>query len=136
MKKSYVLFALLGISAVFPFLARPQTLGTNLVMSARWDDRSRIEGSVTLTQANPLGPDTIIVTQNLNRGYASVSEPLSPNSLYYVTLVTSAGRQLVKFPVTTALINPGNLTRAEIDVVCRKADNSLKSAQFSVSMAF
>ena len=134
--KSYVLFALLAITALSPLPARPQTLGTNLVLSARWDDKTRIEGSVTLAQTNAVGPDTIIVTQNLNRGYAGVSESLSPNSLYYVTLATSTGTQLLKFPVTTALINPGNLKRAEIDVVCRKADNSLKSAQFSVSMAF
>ena len=134
--KSYVLFALLGITAICPPAARPQTLGTNLVMSARWDDRTHVEGSVTLAQTNPVGPDTIIVTQVLNKGYASVSESLSPNSLYYVMLATSTGTQLLKFPVTTALINPRNLKRAEIDVVCRKADSSLQSAQFSVSMAF
>jgi len=105
-------------------------------MSARWDDGSRIEGSVTLALMNPAGPETAIVTQTLRRGHASVSEPLSANSLYYVTLVSSSGAQLLKFPVTTALINPGNLKQAEIDVVCRKADNSVKSAQVSVSMAF
>jgi hypothetical protein len=134
--KSYILFVFIGLIVLASAPARPQTLGTHLVMSAHWDDGTRVEGSVTLAQTNPAGPDTTIVTQNLTRGRASVSEPLSANSLYYVTLVTSAGTQLIKFPVTTALINPANLKQAEIDVVCRKADNSLKSAQFSVSMAF
>ena len=56
--------------------------------------------------------------------------------MYDVTLLTAANTQLVKFPITTAMINPGNLQRAEIDLIFRKADNSLKSAQIKVSMGF
>jgi hypothetical protein len=39
-------------------------------------------------------------------------------------------------PDITAMINPGNLQRAEIDLIFRKADDSLKSAQIKVSMQF
>ena len=76
------------------------------------------------------------MTQDLVKGQASVSESFGANSLYHVTLVTSAGKQLLQFPITTALINPVNLRRAQLDLVCRKADNSLKSAQVSVLMRF
>jgi hypothetical protein len=121
---------------MFALPSKPQTSATNLVMSAHWDDETDVQGTVTLDRLNASGPAAAIVTRTLSDGRASVSEPLSPSTLYSVTLLTATNAQLVKFPVTTAMINPGNLQRAEIDLIFRKADNSLKSAQIKVSMGF
>jgi hypothetical protein len=56
--------------------------------------------------------------------------------MYDVTLVDTAGTQLIKFPIATAMINPSNLKQAQIKFVFRKADNSLQSGNISVSMEF
>jgi hypothetical protein len=124
------------MTAVLALPASPQTSSTNLVMGAHWDDGTAIQGTVTLGQLNASGPDAVVVTKTLLNGRASVSELLSAATMYNVTLLTDANTQLVKFPITTAMINPGNLQRAEIDLIFRKADNSLKSAQIKVSMGF
>ena len=134
--KNYLFIVLLCITTVFVLPAQPQTSATNLVMRAHWDDGTSIQGTVTLGQLNALGPDTLIVTKILSNGWTNVSEPLGASTMYNVTLLTAANTQLVKFPITTAMINPGNLQRAEIDLIFRKADNSLKSAQIKVSMGF
>jgi len=134
--KSYFVVVLLCMTSLFAVPTSSQTSATNLVMHAHWDDGTSIQGTVTLGQPNASGPDTVIVTKTLSNGHASVSEPLNASTLYNVTLVDSANTQLIKFPVTTALINPGNLQRAEIDLVFQKANNALKSAQITVSMAF
>jgi hypothetical protein len=140
--KNYFFIVWLCMAAVFALPARPptsatnQTSATNLVMGAHWDDGTDIQGTVTLARLNASGPDTVIVTKTLSDGRTSVSEPLSKATMYNVTLLTAANTQLVKFPITTALINPGNLQRAQIDLIFRKADNSLKSAQIRVSMGF
>ena len=124
------------MTAVFALPARPQTSATNLVMSAHWDDGTDVQGTVILGQLSALGPDTVIATKTLSNGRTSVSEPLSATTMYNVTLLAAANTQLVKFPITTAMINPGNLQRAEIDLIFRKTDNSLKSAQIKVLMGF
>ena len=134
--KSYLFIAFIGAITVLAVPAQSQAPATNLVMGAHWDDASYIQGTVTLGQLNAAGPDTVIATKILSNGWANVSEPLSATTMYNVTLQTAAGPQLVKFPITTAMINPGNLKRAEIDLIFRKADNSLKSANVTVSMAF
>ncbi len=56
--------------------------------------------------------------------------------MYDVTLLNTAGTQLIKFPIATAMINPGNLKQAQIKLVFRKSDNTLKSGNISVSMEF
>ena len=134
--KNYLFIVWLCMTAVFALPARPQTSATNLVMAAHWDDGTDIQGTVTLGRLNASGPDTVVVTKTLSDGRTSVSEPLSATTMYNVTLLTAANTQLVKFPITTAMINPGNLQRAEIDLIFRKADNSMKSAQIKVSMGF
>jgi hypothetical protein len=105
-------------------------------MSARWDDASNVQGTVTFGKQNASGPDRVIVTKTLSNGSTNVSESLVATSMYDVTLVDTAGTQLVKFPIATAMINPGNLKQAQIRFVFRKADNSLKSGDISVSMEF
>ena len=134
--KIYLSFVWLCMTAVLALPASPQTSSTNLVMAAHWDDGTAIQGTVTLGQLNASGPDAVVATKTLLNGRASVSELLSAATMYNVTLLTEANTQLVKFPITTAMINPGNLQRAEIDLIFRKADNSLKSAQIKVSMGF
>jgi hypothetical protein len=134
--KNHLFFILLSMTTVFALPARPQTPTTNLVMGAHWDDGTNIEGTVTLGQMNASGPDRVVATKSLSSGWTNVFEPLSATTMYDVTLRTSANTQLVKFPITTALINPGNLQRAEIDLIFRKADKSLKSANISVAMRF
>jgi hypothetical protein len=130
------MIVLVCMTAVFALPARPQTSTTNLVMTAHWDDGTNIQGTVSLGQQNASGPDTVIVTETLSNGGASVSETLKASTMYDVTLLTTAGTQLVKFPITTALINPGNLQQAELRLIFHKADNSLKSAKISVAMGF
>jgi hypothetical protein len=134
--KNYLITVLLCMTAVFALPARPQTSRTNLAMSAHWDDGTNIQGTVTLGQQNASGPDTVIVTETLSNGGANVSETLGAATMYDVTLLTISGTQLVKFPITTALINPGNLQQAQIRLIFRKADNSLKSAKVTVAMGF
>ena len=134
--KNYLITALLCMTAVFAPPAKPQTSTTNLVMSAHWDDGSNIQGTVTLGQQNASGPDTVIVTETLSNGWTNVSETLGAATMYHVTLITTVGTQLVKFPITTAMISPGNLQQAEIQMIFRKADNSLKSAKVTVAMGF
>ena len=135
MKKRFALGLIVAMTA-FTSAAVPQTSGTTLVMGAHWDNNKSIQGTVTLGQVNSSGPDTVIATETLSRGSANITEALAANAVYDVTLVSSTGTQLMKFPITTALINPSNLQRAEIDVVCHASDNSLASARIDVSMTF
>jgi hypothetical protein len=134
--KKYLSIILLCMTTVFALPARPQTSTTSLSMSARWDDGTNIQGTVTFGKQNASGPDTAVVTQTLSNGRANVSEALGSTTMYDVTLIDTAGTQLIKFPIATAMINPGNLKQAQIKFVFRKADNSLKSGNISVSMEF
>lgn len=134
--KNYLVTVLLCLISIFALPARPQTSSTDLVMAAHWDDSTAIQGTVTLGQLNASGPDTVIATKTLFNGHTNVYEPLGTSTMYNITLLTTTNTQLVKFPITTAMISPGNLQRAEIDLVFRKADNSLKSAEIKVAMAF
>ncbi|HKV23852.1 MAG TPA: hypothetical protein VJN93_04610 [Candidatus Acidoferrum sp.] len=135
MKKSLA-YAACAAFVVFAPSAIPQTTETNLEMSARWDNGRAMQGTVTFGKVNLSGPDTVLATQALSRGRATISQVLAANTVYDVTLVSSDGSQIVKFPVTTALINPNNLQRAEIDLVCHASDHTLASARIDVSMAF
>jgi hypothetical protein len=134
--KKYFFAVFLFMTTLTALPARPQTSTTNLVMGAHWDDGTTVQGTVTLGQENATGPDTVIVTKTLSAGWTNVSEPLAASTMYDITLLSTTNTRLIKFPITTALINPGNLKRAEIDLVFRKADNSLESANISVSMGF
>ena len=136
MRKFVALVSLAIASTLLAYSAHPQSVGTTLVMQAHWDNSSPVQGTVTLSQPNLTGPDTVIVTKTLSKGRTSVAVSLAANSLYNVTLLSSAGTQLVKFPITTALINPSNLSKAEIDLVVHAADNSLASAHMDVATSF
>jgi len=105
-------------------------------MGAHWDDGTNVQGTVILGKQNASGPDTVVATQILNGGWTNVSTSMGAATMYDITVLSSTNTQLIKFPITTALINPGNLRRAEIDLIFRKADSSVKSANISVSMAF
>ena len=130
------LLALICVLTFATFPAVPQTSGTSLSMVARWDNNGYIQGTVTLSKMNVSGPDTVIAAQTLYKGKANVTVTLAANSVYNVTLAETNGTQLVKFPITTALINPANLTDAQIQLVCHVADNSLASAKMNVQMNF
>lgn len=78
----------------------------------------------------------MIAMKTLSAGWTNVSESLVASTMYDITVLSSTNTQLIKFPITTALINPSNLKRAEIDLVFRKADNSVKSANITVSLGF
>lgn len=134
--KTFLWVGLLCCLAVFPVAAEAQTTGTTLSMRVQFDDGSPVDGTVTLGQVHVLGSDTILATRTLSRGYASVVEALSATTLYNITLTSTTGVQLLKFPMTTALINPQDLKNAQIHIVLRKADNSIRSARIEVSMGF
>jgi hypothetical protein len=134
--KNYLCVILLCMTTVFALPARPQTSTTSLSLSARWDDGTNVQGTVTFGKQNASGPDTVVATQSLSNGRANVSEALGATTMYDVTLIDTAGAQLIKFPIATALINPGNLKQAQIRLVFRKADNSLKSGNIAVDMEF
>jgi hypothetical protein len=121
---------------VFSVPVRPQTEATTLSLGAHWDDNSAIAGNVTIAAVHVVGADTVLATRTLSGGWASVSLPLASNSLYHVTLTAPTGAQLVKFPITTALVNPQNIERGTITLVLRKTDKSLKLANVQVSMEF
>jgi hypothetical protein len=72
MKKRLALMLFAGITIVAS-PARPQTSGTNLVMSAHWDDNSYIQGTVTFGKVNSSGPDTLIATKTLSQGRANLN---------------------------------------------------------------
>jgi hypothetical protein len=127
-----VVFCLL----VFSVPVRPQTQATSLALGAHWDDNSALAGNVTIAAVHVIGADTVLATKTLSAGWASVSLPLASNSMYHVTLTSPTGVQLVKFPITTALINPQNIERGTVTLVLRKADSSLKFANLQVSMNF
>jgi hypothetical protein len=136
MRRFVAVVSLFIAVALLAYPARPQTSGTTLVMQARWDNNSAIQGTVTLSQVNVTGPNTVVTKQTLSNGRTSVTVPLAANSVYNVTLVDSGGIQLVTFPITTALINPSNLSNAQIELVVHAANNVLASAKFQVSMSF
>jgi hypothetical protein len=134
--KKYFAIGVLSLMTVLPVATNSQTSGTELALRARFDDGTLAEGTVTLGQVHVLAADTILARKTLLNGYASVTESLSSNTLYNITLTSRSGYQLVKFPITTALINPENSKQAEIHIVLHKADNSLKSAYITISMGF
>ena len=134
--RTFFWISLLCFLAAFPLAADAQSTGTTLSMRVQFDDGSPAEGTVTLGQVHVLGADTILATKTLSRGYASVVEALSATTLYNITLHSTSGVQLLRFPITTALINPQDLRNAQIQIVLRKADNSIKSARVEVSMGF
>lgn len=135
MRKYLSTVLILTITAIFSTAALPASPETYLVMRAHWDDGTAVAGAVTLGAVTS-GSEMVISTKTLSNGGASVDATLVANSFYNVALVSSDGAQLVKIPITTALINPQNLNRAEVDLVFRKANNSVKSAEFRVSMKF
>lgn len=135
MKKS-LFVALLCMLTVLPNAAFSQTAGTTLSLRAYFDDGTPVEGTVTLGQVHVLSADTILATTTLSRGFTSVVQALSSTTLYNITLTSPGGAQLLKFPITTALINPENLQRAGIHIVLHKGDNTLKSAHIEVSLGF
>jgi|SRR5450432_2352208 hypothetical protein len=136
MKTFFIAMGLVFAAAAFANPASAQTSGTTLQMRAMWDDGSPVQGTVTLGLVHVLGADTLVTTATLSNGRTSVNEALSATSLYNITVVTPSGSTLLKFPITTALINPQNLKEADIRLVLRKADNSLKYAHIEVSMGF
>jgi hypothetical protein len=136
MKKLLYIAATLAIAVLCSVQAQTETTGTNLVIHANWDTRSDVEGVVTLGKVNTIGPETIIVTRSLSDGRAAFQTVLAANSVYDVILTSSDGAQLVKFPVTTVLINPANLERAGIALVFNSTDKSLKSASVNVDLDF
>lgn len=137
MKRYFSIAAILALATLFSGPARPQTTTvTTLVMGAHWDDGSYVTGSVHLSAVGNAGSQTVLATKTLSSGWTSISIALAANSLYDVTLTNTAGTQMVKFPLTTALINPTNLQRGEVDLVFRKADSTMKTARVSVSMGF
>jgi hypothetical protein len=135
-RKLFPIALVLVIAALGSAPVRPQSSGTNLVMRAHWDTGGAVSGTVTLSLLNAAGPDTVLVTKNLYNGGASFTTVLASNSLYNVTLTSPDGTQLVKFPFTTALINPANLGKAAINLVFYSTDRTLKSASVNVSMSF
>ena len=105
-------------------------------MSTHWGDGTNIQGTVTFSKQNASGPDTVVVTQTLSNGRANVSKALGATTVYDVMVVDTVDTQLIKFTITLAMTNPRNLKQAQIKFVFRKADNSLKSGNLSVSMEF
>jgi hypothetical protein len=136
MRKRHLIALVAICLAMFSAQARPQVEGTELTLSAHWDDMSAVAGSVTIAAVHVIGADTLVAKKALNAGTASVTLALASNSLYHVTLLAPTGAQLVTFPVTTAMVNPQNLERGAMSLVLHKADNSLKSATVNVTMDF
>ena len=99
--------------------AQTQTAGSNLVIPRQLGHQLRRgRGGNTRSESIQKVPETIIVTRNLSRWQRTAFETvLAANAVYDVILTTSDGTQLVKFPVTTVMINPSDLQRAGIALV-------------------
>ena len=136
MKRRYSIGLVVICLAIFSIPARPQTQGTNLTLAAYWDDRSAVDGRVTIASVHPVGADTVLATAELVGGRASVTMPLESNSIYDVRVASPTGTQILKFPFTTMLISTQNIQRGAINLVLRKEDSSVKSANISVSLNF
>jgi hypothetical protein len=136
MRKLFCIVAALAIAVLCSASAQTETTGTTLVIHARWDTGTNVQGVVTLDQVNPTGPESVLVTKNLSSGGASFQTVLVANSVYNVNLTASDGTLLAKFPVATVLINPANLSRAGITLVFNSTDKSLKSASVDVQLNF
>jgi hypothetical protein len=129
-------FVFLALVSLVAYPANPETSGTNLILSAHWDNRQAIQGTVTLVKANLLTENNVVVVKPLSNGQASVTLPLAQNAIYSVTLLETNGKELLKFPITTALINPKNLSTGEIEFIFREKDHSVASARVNVLMNF
>ena len=138
MKRSFSIAAILALATLFSGPARPQTTtSTELILTAHWDDETAVAGSVHLAMLGPSGTQAVIATQKLSStGWSAIATNLAANSVYAVTLTNPAGAQIVSFPLATAMINPSNLQRGEVDLVFRKANGTMKSAKIVVSMGF
>ena len=126
----------LSLSTLVASPANPETSGTNLIMTAHWNNNEAILGTVTLVKANMSKEETMIVAKPLSAGRAAVTVALAENAVYNITVVEPNGKKLLEFPITTALINPKNLASAEIDLVCRTTDHAISSARINVLMTF
>lgn len=132
------------LMAAFKDRRTSTTTSTSLEITAHWDDGTAVTAQVTLGQANLGAPDTILLTENLANGSVGLTGTLAPNATYDVTLACQGdttgtcanGTLLYRFPFTTGMINPANLQSGQIDLIFRKADKSIKSAQVKVGMAF
>lgn len=136
MKNRYLVGVAVICLTIFSIPTCPQTGGTALVLGIHWDDNSAVAGTVTIAAIQAIGPDTVLATRTLNAGWASVTLALASNSLYRVTALSPAGMHLVRFPIATALVNPQNIQRGTMNLVLRKADQSLKSATVNVALSF
>lgn len=137
MKRFLSIACMLLLAVLLAGPAKTQTTGTQLVLSAHWDDNSAVAGNVNLALVGPSGQQTVLATKVLSSyGRTNFATNLAANALYKVTLSNTSGVQMVQFPLTTALINPQNLQEGEVDLVFRKADGSMKSAKVSVEMGF
>jgi hypothetical protein len=137
MRKAFLITTILLMIAILSSAPiKSQTAETNLSIRARWDSGGAVQGVVTLSQVSPTGLESILVTKSLSKGSASFQTSLVGTAVYDVTLSSSDGTQLVKFPLTTALINPANLQQAGLALVFNSSNKSLKSANVSVDLAF
>jgi hypothetical protein len=134
--RKYMGFVFLLLVSLFANPANPETSGTNLILTAHWDNQQAVQGTVTLVKANLLTENNVVVAKPLVQGVASVNLPLAGNAIYNVTLLEKNGKELLKFPITTALINPKNLASGEIEFVFREKDQSVESARVNVLMNF
>jgi hypothetical protein len=132
-----LVFAFFALVTLVASPANPETSGTNLAMTAHWDNGKAIRGTVTLVKGNLSKADTIIVAKPLSsEGQVYVTVPLAVNAVYKITVLETDGKELLEFPITTAMINPNNLVSAGINIVCREKDHSVASARINVLMKF
>jgi hypothetical protein len=137
MRRFVVLVSFVALVFVAGYAARTQAATTTtMIMTARWDTKGPIAGTVTLAKVNASGSNTVVSKEALSNGEATVTLALAANAVYEVTLTSSTGTQLVQFPVTTAMINPSNLASAEIDIVMHASNNELSTARMIVNMQF
>jgi len=134
-KTSRILFlALLCFTAASSI--RAQT-STKLGLTAKWDNGAAMAGTVVLAQPMLGAPDVVLATKTFgSAGHVSLTIPLSPNSLYSVTITLSTGGTLGPFLFTTVGVDLAHLEAVADTVVFRVADNSLASQKFSVTMAY
>jgi hypothetical protein len=112
--------------------------GSTLSIKATYDDGSAVAGTVVLQSVGATNTTTI-ATLPLSAGTASYKLVLQINIVYNFAVLPSKGTALASFPFALPSIlkvDPAALRSAAINLVFRRADQSLAQVTPQVSFAF
>jgi hypothetical protein len=113
--------------------------GSQLSLSAAYDDGSALTGSVVVQSLGASNALTTIATMPFASGTASYKLVLQQDKVYTVAVLQSDGTVLASFPFalpSVLKVDPAALRSAALNLVFRRSDQTLKQATPQVSFAF